>query len=157
MVYYSDLSFTFIAVAKAYAIASELVGFVSGVMGLYDGIAAKVKKDEHGEIMNGFNQVKEKLSDIEKKIEETTQVVREEGIMTRYLPCESVVKNSLRSLNNYLHDGKTQYLKETFLHDAKDLKKNIDTLISGLLASGLNSGDVLITAKRKVKVVILIS
>lgn len=137
---------------KLFEIASSLVGFSTTALGVYDSISSKLSTD-HEDIMNCFSEVKDKLDNLENDIKETMKAINQEGIKTRFFPCEMGVRNSLRSLNQYLHDGQTDQLKKKFLRDGKQLENNIFCLMSGLLSDGENSGNVILTAKEGVQVI----
>ena len=77
--------------------------------------------------------------------------VKGEGVMNRYSYDEKVIRSCVQSLDAFLEVEDSEFLKEEFFSDAKQLKASIGHLMSGLMGE-LAGGDILLTIKDVVEV-----
>ena len=133
----------------------EIIGFVKGIMGIYDSIVNPSTKELADLIKQGFSDVERELYDIQQSINDLISIIADQSMRTQYASTERVITESLRCYNAYLNmtqqEGK-DYWRGEFLKTGSLLRESVSFLLDGMLGRNVFAGDIVATVTDAEKV-----
>lgn len=126
---------------------SETIGFVSGLMTVFDFIYNKATTDSTStHILTELREMKEKLSEIDYKLDDLKDHISNEHMKTQLFNHERTIRESVLYSIAYT-ETKSSTSKEVFVNVGKNLETAINTILDGLNGHGQTGSDILIAIR----------